>query len=376
MALYEIERILKTADGIDFSKQKAALATVVQLYGSGYRRPGARMLVCDDGRWVGAISGGCLEGDALRKARKAMLDQKPMLITYDTLSDEGSSSLGVGLGCNGVIDVLIEPIQEEEKPLEWLKQMIELPEKLWMAMVFKHSENSRLNIGGKILFEGNTILNNNLQDKSLTHFLQQEIVHHPSYISENSFNLTIEKDGETADLWVEFLQPKPNLWIFGAGYDAVPMVELSKKIGWQVKITDDCAAHLIPVRFDQADEMVCCGRETVVEAALKDKMDFAVLMSHNFKYDFEVLKNLLKTNVQYIGILGPKKRYERMKEELLKEGISLTQEDEERIFSPIGLDLGAETPEEIAFSIIAEIQAHRKKMKAGFLKFKKGFIHT
>src|SRR5687768_16115027 len=105
----ELKRIIEVYEAVDFSQRKAALATVVKLYGSSYRRPGARMLITDDGRWEGAISGGCLEGDALRKARQVMSGGKPMVVTYDTMDDDGNS-MGVGLGCNGIIDVLIEPI--------------------------------------------------------------------------------------------------------------------------------------------------------------------------------------------------------------------------------------------------------------------------
>src|ERR1043165_7739220 len=97
----------------DFSQRKAALATVVKVRGSSYRSPGARMLITDDGRWVGSISGGCLEGDALRKARQVMADKQPITITYDT-REESNQNLGIGLGCNGIIHVLIEPLDDKD----------------------------------------------------------------------------------------------------------------------------------------------------------------------------------------------------------------------------------------------------------------------
>ena len=110
----ELKTILEAFKKVDLSQHKAALATVVNVKGSSYRSPGARMLITDDGKWVGSISGGCLEGDALRKARKVMIENKPMTITYDT-REESNQNLGIGLGCNGVIDVLIEPIDTEAK---------------------------------------------------------------------------------------------------------------------------------------------------------------------------------------------------------------------------------------------------------------------
>jgi xanthine/CO dehydrogenase XdhC/CoxF family maturation factor len=109
----EINRILAIYDQLDHTQRKVALATVVYVDGPAYRRPGARMLVSDDGRWEGAISGGCLESDALRKARQVMPDGKLMVVPYDTMNDD-ANSLGVGLGCNGIIDVFIEPIDPAE----------------------------------------------------------------------------------------------------------------------------------------------------------------------------------------------------------------------------------------------------------------------
>ena len=110
----EFKAIINEYNKIDFSKRKAALATVVKVQGSSYRSPGARMLIMDDGKWVGSISGGCLEGDALRKARQVMMDKTPITITYDT-REESNQNLGIGLGCNGVIHVLIEPLDNTDE---------------------------------------------------------------------------------------------------------------------------------------------------------------------------------------------------------------------------------------------------------------------
>src|SRR6185436_17713956 len=122
---------------VDFSQKKAAIATVVKVRGSSYRSPGARMLITDDGRWVGSISGGCLEGDALRKARQVMTSKKPLTVTYDT-SEESNQNLGIGLGCNGIIDVLIEPanLQEENNPITLFQSITASQIPLALATVF------------------------------------------------------------------------------------------------------------------------------------------------------------------------------------------------------------------------------------------------
>src|SRR5689334_22957592 len=121
---------------IDFSQRKAALATVVRVRGSSYRSPGARMLITDDGRWTGSISGGCLEGDALRKARQVMSDNRAITVTYDT-RDESNQNLGISLGCNGVIDVLIEPVTPSDKnnPINVFERFIHAKEPLALATV-------------------------------------------------------------------------------------------------------------------------------------------------------------------------------------------------------------------------------------------------
>jgi len=121
----ELKEIVSAYEEAEKEGKQAALATVVHLDGSAYRRPGARMLVTEDGKLTGAISGGCLEGDALRKAQLVMVQKKPMLVTYDT-TDEDDAKLGVGLGCNGVISILIEPVNAEDKnnPIAFLKAIL------------------------------------------------------------------------------------------------------------------------------------------------------------------------------------------------------------------------------------------------------------
>src|SRR6187402_3974459 len=127
----EFKAILEACKKVDFTQRKAALATVVKVRGSSYRSPGARMLITDDGKWVGSISGGCLEGDALRKARQVMNSKSPMTVTYDT-REESNQNLGIGLGCNGVIDVLIEPIDSSnhKNPISLFEQLIATKEPL------------------------------------------------------------------------------------------------------------------------------------------------------------------------------------------------------------------------------------------------------
>src|SRR5689334_15522086 len=145
----EFKAILEACKKVDFTQRKAALATVVQVRGSSYRSPGARMLITDDGRWVGSISGGCLEGDALRQARQVMMDKVPLTVTYDTR--EGSNqNLGISLGCNGIIDVLIEPLDASDSlgTVATYKNLLEANSPVAMATVFNGPQSE---IGKKVL---------------------------------------------------------------------------------------------------------------------------------------------------------------------------------------------------------------------------------
>lgn len=311
----EFQQLIRAYRNTDFSQRKAALATVVGLTGSGYRRPGARMYITDDGQWIGAISGGCLEGDALRKAREVMQSRQARLVTYDTTDPEGEN-FGIGLGCNGVLDVLIQAIDPNDpaNPLETLDRVMQ-------------------------------------ERRPLT------------------FETPLPNE---AGVFVEELKPDIQLLVFGGGYDAVPLVQLAKQIGWRVVVTDDCVAHLQPRRFGVADEMLAVQRDDIRRQLPIDGFSAAVLISHNFKYDKAVLRELLQTDIRYIGLLGPKKRGDALLDEVAD---LVSPQDEKRLFWPVGLDVGADNPQEIALSILAEIQAVFRKATAQPLKFKNAPIH-
>ena len=358
----EIERILTIYEGL--AGQKVALATVLHVQGSSYRRPGARMLITDDGRWEGAISGGCLEGDALRKARQVMSTQTAMLVRYDTMDDE-ANSLGVGLGCNGIIDVLIEPIDTAaaHNPLTVLRQAAEQQQRCVLATVFR-SDNPRLPTGTRFLAAENQPAPAPLEADMAVVMQTGKPLLQPYAFSEG-----------TVEVFLERLEPSLQLVLFGAGYDTLPLARLADAMGWKLTVTEDCIAHLAPRRFPQATCLLHANADTVLEKLTLTDRTAAVLMSHNYHYDFEVLTRLLKGPVPYIGLLGPRKRYEKMQAAWAENGPRFSEATLGRVHSPIGLDVGAETPDEIALSIVAEIQAFFTGKKGGFLREKSGPIH-
>ncbi len=359
--------MLAIYEQINLSQRKVALATVVYVEGSAYRRPGARMLVSDDGRWEGAISGGCLEGDALRKARQVMLDGKPVVVRYDTMDDD-ANSLGVGLGCNGIIDVFIEPIDPTDptNPIAILNDFKQQRDRRVIATVCRRTPSVPLREGARFVMSGQ-------RTDALPGWLRpdMELV---MQIGKPLTTIIPFVDG-VAEVFIERIDPGIELVIFGAGYDTIPLVRLATEIGWRVTVTEDCIAHLSPKRFPEATCLLYSDAEAVTEKLLFTPQTAAVLMSHNYHYDQQVLTRLLQTDVPYIGLLGPRKRYQKMQAEWGKTGRSFSDSSLSRVHSPIGLDLGAETPDEIALSILSEIKAFFSERTGGFLTNRPGPIH-
>jgi len=367
----EQKSIIEAYRKIDLTKRKVALATVVKVRGSSYRSPGARMLITDEGTWVGSISGGCLEGDALRKARQVMNDGKAITVTYDT-REESNQNLGIGLGCNGVIDVLLEPIDHSkaDNAISIFEKLVSIQEPVAMATVFSSaSQNAE-----KLLIDsaGGIITGN--ANRALSKVIEKDLL--AIFDHKKSFAKEFEANNEKVEVFLELLQPGVSLIIFGGGFDARPVSQLAKSLGWNVSVTDECVAHIAPVFFPSADKLSLCQRDFVDRDFDITPYTACVLMSHNYEYDRDVLKKLIRTETPYIGILGPRKRFDKMLAEFSLKGIDLTPQDFHRIHSPIGLDIGAETPDEIAISIISEIQGKFSNRSGGFLKYRNAPIHN
>ncbi|MEQ1798241.1 MAG: XdhC family protein, partial [Lacibacter sp.] len=183
----------------------------------------------------------------------------------------------------------------------------------------------------------------------------------------NSFELTG---------FVELLQPPVSLIIIGAGNDAFPLVEMTKVLGWQITVADGRTTHASVQRFPSVQKLIAGKPEDIIQQFVIDEWTVFLLMTHNYKYDLAMMKLLLQINCRYIGTLGPKKRLERMIDELKEEGITVTDEQRAMIHGPIGLDIGAEAAEEIALSVLAEIKAVFANREGGFLKNRSVSIHT
>jgi len=366
----EISDIIRAYEAADKQGKKTALATVVQVDGSAYRRPGARMLVTEDGELTGAISGGCLEGDALRKAQNVIFQQKAMLITYDT-TDEDDQKFGVGLGCNGIIHVLIEPIVAENtfNPIYLLK-MSQVNREVKVLLTAFNLQNKRdAQIGTRILFKKEiSIPEDDFSDFNISKLVKRDVIH----VFDNKYNLIAHYP--EVDVFLEYINPPVQILLFGAGNDTIPLVKMAALLGMETILIDGRKNYATEQRFPDAKEIIVAKASEALDNIIADSNTVALLMTHNFEYEAIALEKLLFLSLPYIGILGPKKKTLKLKERLLGNGLDVDKLST-NIFAPIGLDLGAETPEEIALSVLAEIQAVLKEKKPSFLKDKSGPIH-
>jgi xanthine dehydrogenase accessory factor len=176
--------------------------------------------------------------------------------------------------------------------------------------------------------------------------------------------------GDKFTCFIELMQPAVSLVIFGAGNDAIPLVQIAATLGWLIYMVDGRSNYAIPERFPLAEKIIISKPENVLPQIIIDERTVIMLMTHNYNYDQCVLKQLLSLSISYIGILGPKKRLQRMLDEFADEGVKITSEQLESVFGPAGLDIGSENADEIALSIIAEMQAVLKKRAGTSLRYK------
>lgn len=367
----EIRAIIDAYHNIDFTEIKAALATVVRVEGSSYRRSGARMLVLDSGEWVGGISGGCLEGDALKKAKFAIAQNKSSVITYDT-TDDDPFQIGVGLGCNGIIDVLLTPIdsQDAENPILILEKCINIRTPSMIITLLKYSGNDELfKAGQSFLMDKSIDFSPLFSLKNEAKLLEQDIQNCRITMQSCVKKYQIERD--KIELFLEVIIPATHLLIFGGNYDIYSLVKLAKEVGWKVSvICNPLKVH--KTLFEIADVVMDKGEAHKIEM---DVFTVAILMAHDYETDFQNMLKLLKTNILFIGMLGPKKRTDKMFLQLAEAGNPVAEADLVRIATPVGLDIGATTPEEIAISIIAEIKTFFSGRDGSRLKFRNGAIY-
>ncbi len=353
--------------------EKMALATVVASRGSTYRRPGARLLVAESGDLIGNISGGCLDNDIKREAKEVMAGKGARLIDFDLTADD-EALWGWGLGCNGALEVFVEPPDHAAEVIGALKLALEERRTIGLVTVLT-STVPGVEPGSRLLVHPDGKTQAGLGDADMDASAAEAAMDALRNRKAGRQTLTIEGKGE-ASAFIEPLEPPIRLLICGAGEDVVPLVRLAAAIGWETVIADDRQNLLNTERFPQATRFVVLpnAMDLVKESGV-DRLTVAIVMSHNYMRDQDYLHALLGTDVFYIGMLGPKVRLRRLLPDLAKEGVYPSEDDLRKIHGPAGLDVGAEGPEEIAWAVIAEIMAVRSGRNAGFLKHREGPTH-
>ena len=373
----ELQRLLRAYDAYRAEGRACALATVVDVAGSAYRRPGARMLVTADGQLAGSISGGCLEGDARRRAQQCLAQGRPTIITYDSTDPDDDLQFGAALGCQGVVQILLEPLdfQQPDNALELLRGWAEAAEApAVVATVFSMAgATAPAQMGERLLLKADGSVQGTLTQASA---LYEQIVADAREALATSRPATYSYPASlgTVRVSLEILRPPVRLTILGAGNDVQPLVQLAAGLGWRVQVIDGRPAQAQPARFPEAEAVRVVPLAQV--ASLPHDGRFVLLMTHNYHYDLAALRWLLPQPPAYVGLLGPRKKYERLLQNLEKDTPDAATRLRPCLHSPIGLDLGGETPEEIALSIVAEIQAVVAGRSAGFMRESGRPIHA
>ncbi len=302
---------------------KFVLATVVRVDGSAYRRPGARMLIAEDGNWWGGISGGCLEGDILKKAQLALFSQSYKSITYDT-REEDPFALGIGLGCQGVIEIFINPFQDQINEL--------------VSILEKH--------------------------------LAGNVAHTLAISYSNAFQITMNEANDSHgcswenELFTEYLPAPMTVWVFGNQFDAQGFIQQATALAWRV--------NWVGILSKMTSEVQVQKRLGYEELWPIQSTDYLVMMTHDLEKDVKILEKLLLAPIKpaYVGILGPKKRFDKLQNHFKEDLVTLLP-----ISTPIGLDIGAEGPEEIAIAIISEILSTKNNRNGQRLSLRDRAIH-
>lgn len=358
----EIRQIIKRYEATDFSKESIALATVVSVEESSYRRIGARMLVSSNGQWIGGISGGCLEGDALRRSQQAIFRKVPSLVVYDTMDDD-ANEIGVGLGCNGRIEVLLKPIDpaDPHNPIEQLKEVVALNQPIVLVSIIDAQQATKL---------GNSFIAINAKDTTNFAGIEKKLLQEhidTAFSKKRSLIYKMQSQEDDLNLLFEFIRPETKLVIVGDNYDVNALVGLVKELGWEIHLVGR-KKKIHKSTFQQAKSVY--EYEDFGQVPF-DAYTAVLLMTHDYNWDKIILAQVLAKQPPYIGMLGPKKRLLKMESE---EGLA-NLSNISFLHAPVGLDIGAESPEEIAVSILAEILSVFRNRDGAKLKHRDGTIH-
>jgi xanthine/CO dehydrogenase XdhC/CoxF family maturation factor len=351
------------------------LATVVRITGSSYGGVGARMICLGDGSRVGLVSGGCLESDLAEHAQLVYTTGVAKVVSYDTRDDE-DVPWGLGLGCNGLIEVLLEPLSSQQaRDIAGLidRALVADSPSVIATVIRSHDqENGGPRVGSHALLDGAEIRSTGDWGSG------SALIDATQYVVEAlaTGRRGVVREIGSAEVAFEVVVPAVRLVVCGAGPDAAPVARFASELGWDVTVvdhrplTDERSA-----RFPGARVVECADALQLDHVLPRGQRFAAVVMSHQISRDRDYLYALLKSDVTYLGVLGPRARTERMLSELIAREGSLPEIDE-RLFSPVGMDIGGEGPDAIALAIIAQVSAVANGKPGGHLRDRRGPLHA
>jgi xanthine/CO dehydrogenase XdhC/CoxF family maturation factor len=350
----EIDRILEAIRewsdrGIDF-----ALATVVGVRGSTYRGLAARQLISVEGASVGTVSGGCLDGDLRVVAAEVAASNEARIIEFDLTADD-EAVWGWGIGCNGATRLLVEPAAGA----------IDLADRIGVVHAAQRPAAIVHVTGGAAVGIRWVVTHGDADDAA-----PDAVVADARAALADGRHRLVSAGG--LDALIEVVGSPSRLVVCGAGHDAVPLVHYGAELGFEVIVVDDRRQFLTAERFPAASALIHVEPRDLGAAVDLDLRSHVILMSHNYLRDLDYLSCLVGSDVSYVGALGPGDRLGRLLKDLESEGIAVRDVDRAKLHGPAGLDIGAEGPVEIAWSILAEVLAVRRGKVGGFLRARKG----
>lgn len=321
------------------------LATVIATEGSTYRKPGARMLIDDQGEACGLLSGGCLESDLAEHAGTVLISGSARLVEYDLRSSD-DLVWGLGLGCEGAMTILLQRLSPADgyTPLTQIGKAQAERTSFTFATIFR-SDTNAWPAGRVLLPEANL-------DETIGRALERALRDTDERKAVPGL-VEVQTGGFTVNAFIDSIELPPRILILGAGPDAAPVVEAACVLGWSVAVFDHRPAYAIASHFPRAERVVSAAADDLRRAVDLAQFNAAVIMSHHLPSDLSYLRQLAVSDLAYIGLLGPAPRRQRL---LAEAGLN-TSSLSTRLFGPVGLDIGARTPESIALAIVAEIHA-------------------
>jgi xanthine dehydrogenase accessory factor len=370
--MQEVLRLLKAIDETQLAGKRAAIATVVRVKGSAYRREGTKMLIDADGNQVCMISGGCLEAEVAEIAKQVMESGEGVVQFFELDEDV---VWGLGLGCGGKVDVYIEPFDESPLYSQWLEQ-VKTQRFAALATVIETTADTTVSKGARLLVTDDGAVTGSLGDSALDTQVVNWVRQKQGELYPRAQTVSLKtQDGQAVSAFMDISVPPAELIIFGAGHDAIPLAQFGHTLGFKVAVIDARHAYVNAERFPTADTLIRSHPSGFEGKVTIGPRSYVVIMNHHLERDAASFAFALKSSAPYIGVLGPRSRYQDILSQLTDEGMTISKTDKARVRSPIGVDIGAESPEEIAVSVLSELLAVRGGYAAGFLNDRSGKIH-